>query len=254
MRLAWDGSLHIAPIEKPQRILDVGTGTGIWALDIAEQFPMAEVIGTDPSPIQPDCGPANCRFQVDDAMLDWTFKENYFDYVHATNFSSGVSDWNHLVSEMIRCTAPGGYMEISEHRMSVHCDDGTMKPDNGTKAFIETLRTTLVKIGRLHPDVEFLKTLLAKVGFEDIHAKQVKEPVGPWPKDPKMKSLGAMVLLNADTYAESLGMAAFTRVLGVDPEKAHGICNAARLATRNKNNHMYGRYRKPAAEGKIPEN
>lgn len=59
MRLAWDGSLHIAPIEKPQRILDVGTGTGIWALDIAEQFPMAEVIGTDPSPIQPNCGPAN---------------------------------------------------------------------------------------------------------------------------------------------------------------------------------------------------
>lgn len=32
-----DGELQIAPIgEHPQRILDVGTGTGIWAIDCAE--------------------------------------------------------------------------------------------------------------------------------------------------------------------------------------------------------------------------
>ena len=28
-----DGKLHFAPLENPQRILDVGTGTGIWAVD-----------------------------------------------------------------------------------------------------------------------------------------------------------------------------------------------------------------------------
>jgi len=28
-----DGKLHFAPLENPQRILDVGTGTGIWAID-----------------------------------------------------------------------------------------------------------------------------------------------------------------------------------------------------------------------------
>lgn len=31
-----DGKLHTAPLEKPQRVLDVGTGTGIWAIDFAE--------------------------------------------------------------------------------------------------------------------------------------------------------------------------------------------------------------------------
>jgi hypothetical protein len=28
-----DGRLHFAPLEQPQKILDLGTGTGIWAID-----------------------------------------------------------------------------------------------------------------------------------------------------------------------------------------------------------------------------
>lgn len=36
--LMLDDRLHLAPIGKtPQRILDIGTGTGIWAIDMAEQ-------------------------------------------------------------------------------------------------------------------------------------------------------------------------------------------------------------------------
>lgn len=47
MLLLLDGKLHLAPIENPQRILDIGTGTGIWAIDAADKYPMAKVIGTD---------------------------------------------------------------------------------------------------------------------------------------------------------------------------------------------------------------
>ncbi len=28
-----DGKLHFAPVKNPHRILDIGTGTGIWAID-----------------------------------------------------------------------------------------------------------------------------------------------------------------------------------------------------------------------------
>ena len=42
-----DYKYHLAPLDTPHRILDIGTGTGIWAVDMAYRYPCAEVTGTD---------------------------------------------------------------------------------------------------------------------------------------------------------------------------------------------------------------
>lgn len=53
--MAMGGKLHWAPIiPGVQSILDIATGTGNWAMDIADQYPSAKVVGTDLSPIQPN--------------------------------------------------------------------------------------------------------------------------------------------------------------------------------------------------------
>jgi hypothetical protein len=70
--LLMDGQLYICPLqENPSRILDLGTGTGIWAIDMADKFPDCEVIGTDLSPIQPAYVPPNCKFYVDNYEDEW---------------------------------------------------------------------------------------------------------------------------------------------------------------------------------------
>lgn len=43
---ATDGRRFFAPIsDHPLKILDLGTGTGTWAIDVAEMYPSANVLG-----------------------------------------------------------------------------------------------------------------------------------------------------------------------------------------------------------------
>ncbi|ODN73057.1 hypothetical protein L202_08452 [Cryptococcus amylolentus CBS 6039] len=50
------------------RVLEVGTGTGMrvtpWAINMADMFPHAEVIGLDTAPIQSDYAPKNCEYVI----------------------------------------------------------------------------------------------------------------------------------------------------------------------------------------------
>jgi hypothetical protein len=60
------------------------------------------------------------------------FVQDSFDFIHARNVSSGISDWGHFMSDVFRCVTPDGYVELCENAVEVHCD-GSMKPDNGAK-------------------------------------------------------------------------------------------------------------------------
>lgn len=52
-RLLLNGELYRAPLSNPVRVLDFGTGTGVWAIDFAEENPRTEVLGTDLSQFNP---------------------------------------------------------------------------------------------------------------------------------------------------------------------------------------------------------
>ncbi|KAJ4315837.1 hypothetical protein N0V84_008171 [Fusarium piperis] len=52
--LTFDGRLQAAPLPKKlRRAFDAGCGTGIWAIEFADEHPECEVTGVDLSPIQP---------------------------------------------------------------------------------------------------------------------------------------------------------------------------------------------------------
>lgn len=61
----FDNKLLLAPVpEVAQDVLDLGTGTGIWAIEYADQHPESTIVGTDLSPIQVFCVIEHCLLRV----------------------------------------------------------------------------------------------------------------------------------------------------------------------------------------------
>ena len=109
------GALHLAPISESSQILDIGTGTGIWAIEMADRYPEAVITGIDLSPIQPELVPVNCSFEIDDATLKWAWPDNDIDFVHVREMFGCIPDWDAFSQEALRCIRPGGFIEIVEH-------------------------------------------------------------------------------------------------------------------------------------------
>lgn len=79
-----------APSDRRRRVLDIGCGGGLWAMQISDEFPEVEVVGVDLAPIQPEYVPPNCEFELWDAQLS-PYPNKYFDVIHCRNIAIGVS-------------------------------------------------------------------------------------------------------------------------------------------------------------------
>ncbi|KFZ15131.1 hypothetical protein V501_02848, partial [Pseudogymnoascus sp. VKM F-4519 (FW-2642)] len=90
----------LAPIgDSPQKILDLGCGTGIWCIDVADEYPSAEVIGVDIAPTQPEWVPPNCRFELDDMEEPWMWSKNSFDLIFLRDLIYCIRDWPKLIDQ-----------------------------------------------------------------------------------------------------------------------------------------------------------
>lgn len=135
------GVLALAPVSAPRNVLDIGTGTGIWAIEFgsytplssshrcvnkaaytpaAEQNPTSHVIGTDLSAIQPDVGGLpNCEFIKDDMEEEWIQYPN-FDYVHVRIMFTCFDDARKVMRHAYQNLNPGGWIEYQDYDPEIH--------------------------------------------------------------------------------------------------------------------------------------
>ncbi|KAI5838204.1 S-adenosyl-L-methionine-dependent methyltransferase [Morchella snyderi] len=239
--LLLDDKLHLAPIDPhPQKILDIGTGTGIWAIDVGERYPSAQVIGTDISPIQPSWVPPNVEFQIDDAELDWTFKKDSFDLVHIRHMGGAIKDWNVLMKQAYRVCKPGGWIDCAEYEMDIFCDDNTLSDSLELKQFYVLVNKAVETTGLGFTMSNKLKPVIERAGFTNVHHEVAKIPVGPWAANRKQKNMGAYVMLSAESGFEAFGIQLFTSVLKMDLKDARHVIQMSLNQARNRHIHGYG--------------
>ncbi|PMD64476.1 S-adenosyl-L-methionine-dependent methyltransferase [Hyaloscypha bicolor E] len=240
-RLAIGGKLHTAPIgDNPQRILDVGCGTGIWTIDIGDEYPSAEVIGIDLSPTQPPMVPPNVRFEVDNAEEEWTYSKK-FDFIHCRWMAGSILNWPRLVSRVYKNLKPGGWFECQDYDIMVTSSDGSLTAENTTYQWNALCCEALEKINIDHQPGAKMKRWCEDVGFESVQEEILFMPLGIWPKDKKYKEIGAWNYLIVTEGLEALSLRLFTKVLGWNKEEVEVLCAKVRteLKTNRKIHPLY---------------
>ncbi|TDZ32612.1 Secondary metabolism regulator LAE1 [Colletotrichum spinosum] len=240
--LTFDNKLGTAPAaaegSNVKRVLDVGTGSGIWAIEFGEEHPEAEVTGVDLSAIQPDFVPPNVKFEIDDIDEPWTYSQP-FDYIHSRMMSSSVPDWKKYLKNCYDNLTPGGYVELNEFQLEPSCDDGTLTKEHALYRAILLLGEAMVSIGRSFPNVPELRSVLAEIGFRDVTLNTFKWPTNAWPRDSKYKELGIWQNENLNEGVEGFIIAPFTRILGWTKEEVQMLLIDIRKDVNNRNLHAY---------------
>ncbi|KKY15468.1 putative tam domain methyltransferase [Diplodia seriata] len=241
--LILGGKLYRAPITAtPKKVLDFGTGTGIWAMDIADEFPSCEVVGSDLSPIQPSWVPPNCRFLVDDVEADWAEGEQY-DFIHGRTMAGSIKDWPRLFAQAYASAAPGGWVELQEFEIQYGCDDGSYPAKAPTVAlFIEKLNEAAESFGKPMDVARDLKGWMTDAGFTNVRRDVYKVPMAPWAKDRKLKEIGKYALIHVLEAIEAYSLALFTRVLKYSPEEVQVMMSKIRKEFKDPEVHVYWIY------------
>ncbi|KKA26415.1 hypothetical protein TD95_000158 [Thielaviopsis punctulata] len=178
-----NGRLFYAPLmQEPQRIIDLGCGTGRWAMEVGEAYPGAEVIGVDLSPIMPEWLPPNVRFMVDDIEDEMWLHGNNFDLVHSRHVMPLVRSPETILRNSFKSIAPGGFIECTEFDGFLLCNDGTMPDDHPPKRFLELVADSMKHFGADWTIGSRLMPYIQAAGFVNVEKRTIPIPVGRWAK------------------------------------------------------------------------
>ncbi|KAK7428821.1 hypothetical protein QQZ08_004591 [Neonectria magnoliae] len=248
-RLLLGGRLYTAPLPDPReqrelRILDLGTGTGIWAIEMADEFPNAVVNGVDLSPIQPEWVPGNCSFHVDDYEDEWTYREREkFDYIHGRALSGTSADWSRFYDQALQNLKPGGWIEMQEYDAWIFSDDDSCDRAPWTMEWVEKLDSGSKMFGKQINVAKYHKQWMIDAGFEDVEERVHRIPIGPWAKDPALKELGRFELTHMQMSVESHTPALFTRVWNYSQDQVMVLMEGVKREFRSRDLRLITTYR-----------
>lgn len=240
VRLALNGTLYFAPIERPYNVLDVGTGTGLWAIDVADEHPQATVIGTDLSPIMSDMVPPNLEFEIHDADEAWTFTRK-FDLIHCRIMNDfTLRDWPQYFVKAYENLVPGGWVECHEFDYHRQSDDNTIPADSRLRHWENEWTRGIQMLGMQGAcDPHLVVKQMSEAGFVNIQLKNFKMPIGPWPKDPKKKECGMYGMINLLDGISGLSAKIFPDLLAYSQQDLQMLLFECREEVLRREIHSY---------------
>ncbi|PIL25697.1 hypothetical protein GSI_11447 [Ganoderma sinense ZZ0214-1] len=195
-----------APGEQ-RRVLDLGTGTGEWVLDMAREFPRVRFYGVDIVPIATRYPPPNVTFEMHDIAEKFRYDSGSIDFVHARSISMAIRDYGGLLPEIARLLRPGGLFVSNEWARSPVMLDGSDIDIHApsTAEFFRAVRDTLRERRGIPTIAHKIPELLQDSGhFTNVSSCPFFMPTGPWHEDPGLRELGRENRDMVELYARSM--------------------------------------------------
>jgi SAM-dependent methyltransferase len=171
---------HLAPVERPARILDVGSGTGQWGFEMCERFGSSLVVGLDLVSGKPG-QPPGYRYVRGNILHGLPFADDRFDFVHQRLLAAGlpISVWPAVVADLVRVTRPGGWVELVEMPLKA------VRPTPAVDRLMELGRPLLEALSLDSSDVVYRSVdgYLRDAGLTDVDRREATVPVGRWGGD-----------------------------------------------------------------------
>lgn len=164
-------------------ILDIATGNGIWACDLARNLPDATITGLDVSDAQffpPSTLPRNVSLGKYDILTDvpeiYTRK---FDVVHVRLLlpAGPTIDWKEYVAKLGQFLKPGGWMQLDD--LGFHVFLQTSLFTEGTSERKEVLRREDLEVTPVSYELAKYLPLEKRLGWMGDFAGSLDE-VGGW--------------------------------------------------------------------------
>ncbi|PGH04178.1 hypothetical protein GX51_03686, partial [Blastomyces parvus] len=246
-RCVLDRRLYCAPIGRnPGRVLDLGTGTGSWAVEFADRHQKSQVIGTDIRPIQRIFIPPNCAFVIDDFEA-----ECLFDFIHMREIAGSVRDYPKLFGQAYRHLAPGGFLEVQGMETEFFSDDGTHERAVTVMQWQRLLVEASRQFGKELGVEGSWKQWMEQAGLVDVEEVVYKVPLSPWPQDPRLKDIGRYQATHVQEMVRSYSLALFTRALDWSIDELEVLLWAVGNDLKNRRIHLYTKLR--VVYGRKPE-
>ncbi|ETS75511.1 hypothetical protein PFICI_12455 [Pestalotiopsis fici W106-1] len=241
----------------PKYVLDIATGTGIWAREFAEQNPSSYVIGSDLSAIQPETALPNLAFIKDDAEDTWLFPLPAsphgagaaadpfsaapmisFDYVHLRLVFSCFNDPRIVIQRAFDNLAPGGWLEFQELMPTFHQANPAFKGD-ALKRWADGCGRGALAAGRNLYVADKYKGWIEEAGFIDVEEKRFVLPAHQWMQDPRMNKIGQFNQRNMLEGVRGAGWM-MLKAAGMTPEDIEDLISQVHSELMMRDNHAYG--------------
>ncbi|WQF76979.1 Putative S-adenosyl-L-methionine-dependent methyltransferase superfamily [Colletotrichum destructivum] len=163
-------------------VLDYGTGTGIWAIEVANQIYRdgGKVVGFGAPNLRPTSIPTNLEF-LEEGRADLWGRKDRFDLIHTRVLPGDKRDWPGFFKEAFGHLKSGCCLEIEALNLELLCDYD--RPTLNRNLLLKNLNREDTDNGKQDLDFGRTKELLKGAGFVNVKEDIVTLPISPWSED-----------------------------------------------------------------------